>query len=160
VNVSVAADWSGPKLEFSLVQAAPLKVSAETLDHIYRLAQEGLTNALRHADASSIKIILDIQQPAVTLEILDDGVSLAQAEGSTGMGVDRSSKDPLESVTNDSIGGQYLVVRCRWGTSVARVWIVHENFKAELRFHVPQTVAVGRASLTVFGVGRLLGSCQ
>lgn len=85
--VNTPKDWAGPKLEFSLVQAAPLKLPAETLDHIYRLAQEGLTNALRHADASSIKIILDIQRTAVTLEVLDDGVGLAEAEGSTGMGL-------------------------------------------------------------------------
>ncbi len=79
--------WSGPALAFSLAQAAPLKLSVETLDHIYRLAQEGLTNALRHADASLIRVRLDIQQTTVTLEILDDGVGLQEAASSTGMGL-------------------------------------------------------------------------
>jgi PAS domain S-box-containing protein len=79
--------WLGPTLEFSLVQAAPLKLPAETLDHIYRLAQEGLTNALRHADANSIKIILNIQPSALSLEVLDDGVGLTQSESPTGTGL-------------------------------------------------------------------------
>ena len=58
------------------------------LDHIYRLAQEGLTNALRHADANSIKVILDIQPTAVTLEIMDNGIGLPmQAESLPGMGL-------------------------------------------------------------------------
>jgi PAS domain S-box-containing protein len=80
-------DWSGPELHFSLVKNAPLTLPEETLDHIYRLAQEGVTNALRHADANSIRIILNIQRTIVTLEILDDGVGLAHAESSAGMGL-------------------------------------------------------------------------
>jgi len=85
---TIPKGWSGPHLEFSLVQAAPLKLPAETLDHIYRLAQEGLTNAVRHADATSIKIIFNIQLTSVTLEIVDNGVGLpTQVEPSTGMGL-------------------------------------------------------------------------
>ena len=58
------------------------------LDHIYPLAQEGLTNALRHADANSIKVILDIQPTAVALEIMEDGIGLPpQAESLPGMGL-------------------------------------------------------------------------
>jgi hypothetical protein len=49
-------------------------------------AQEGLTNALRHADTRLIKIILDIQPTTMSLAILDDGVSLPmQVESSAGM---------------------------------------------------------------------------
>ncbi|MGO9993025.1 MAG: PAS domain S-box protein [Steroidobacteraceae bacterium] len=85
---TIPKGWSGPHLEFSLVQAAPLKLPAETLDHIYRLAQEGLTNAVRHADATSIKIIFNVQLTAVTLEIVDNGVGLPmQVEPSAGMGL-------------------------------------------------------------------------
>jgi PAS domain S-box-containing protein len=80
-------NWSGPALAFLLIQAAPLKLPVDTLDHIYRLAQEGLTNALRHADASLIRVRLDIQQTSVTLEIVDDGVGLQKAASSMGMGL-------------------------------------------------------------------------
>jgi two-component system sensor kinase FixL len=51
-------------------------------------AQEGLTNALRHADTRLIKIILDIQPTTMSLAILDDGVGLPmQVESSAGMGL-------------------------------------------------------------------------
>ena len=97
-------NWSGPALAFSLAQAAPLKLPAETLDHIYRLAQEGLTNALRHADASLIRVKLDIQRTTVTLEILDDGVGLQEAASSTGMGL------KLMSYRANVLGGHVRVV--------------------------------------------------
>jgi signal transduction histidine kinase/HAMP domain-containing protein len=41
---------------------------------LFRVVQEGLTNALRHASASSIKICLVKNQDLVTLEIHDDGI--------------------------------------------------------------------------------------
>ncbi|MGO9935933.1 MAG: PAS domain S-box protein [Steroidobacteraceae bacterium] len=86
--ITTQKDSSGPALDFVLVQVAPLTLPAETLDHIYRLVQEGLTNALRHADANSIKVILDIQRTAVTLEIMDDGIGLPmQAASLPGMGL-------------------------------------------------------------------------
>lgn len=85
---TIPKGWSGPHSEFSLIQTAPLKLPAEVLGHIYRLAQEGLTNAVRHADATSIKIILNIQRTTVTLEIVDNGVGLPMpAEPSAGMGL-------------------------------------------------------------------------
>jgi len=80
--------WSGPSLAFSLVQAAPLKLSADALVHLYRIAQEGLANALRHAVASAIEITLNIDRTHVSLEILDDGIGLpAYAKTSLGMGL-------------------------------------------------------------------------
>ncbi len=80
--------WSGPSLSFSLVQAAPLKLSADALVHVYRIAQEGLANSLRHASASAIEIILNIDRTRVTLEILDDGIGLpVHTKASAGMGL-------------------------------------------------------------------------
>jgi signal transduction histidine kinase len=42
-------------------------------DHLYRIAQEALANALKHAHASSIKLTLDVERERVRLEICDDG---------------------------------------------------------------------------------------
>jgi PAS domain S-box-containing protein len=88
-NLAVTPNgWSGPSLMFSLVQTAPLRLSADALVHVYRIAQEGLANALRHATASAIEIILRIDRSRVTLEILDDGIGLpVQAKSSGGMGL-------------------------------------------------------------------------
>jgi signal transduction histidine kinase len=42
-------------------------------DGVYRLAQEGIVNAARHADASVIEVGLTVDHDAIHLRILDDG---------------------------------------------------------------------------------------
>jgi len=41
--------------------------------HLFRIAQEGVTNALKHAQARRIEIILDFKPEAVELCVNDDG---------------------------------------------------------------------------------------
>jgi PAS domain S-box-containing protein len=115
---SPPADWDGPTLDFSATQSTPLRLSSETQDHLYRLAQEGLTNALRHAEASSIKILLDIQPTTVTLEIIDDGVGMPMnVEASAGMGLKlmRYRANVLRAhfrISPGSPRGTHLLFRC------------------------------------------------
>ncbi len=71
--VRLQRESSGPEVEFHVDQAAPLKLGAEAKDHLYRIAQEAVTNARRHADAELVSVTLDIQPAAVRLEIQDDG---------------------------------------------------------------------------------------
>lgn len=56
---------------------------------LYRVAQEGLTNALRHARATEIRVELRPQDGGVHLEVVDDGCGLAatdtEGEGLRGM---------------------------------------------------------------------------
>ena len=42
-------------------------------DDVYRLAQESIVNAARHADASVIEVDLTVDNEAVRLGVLDDG---------------------------------------------------------------------------------------
>jgi two-component system sensor histidine kinase NreB len=44
---------------------------------LFRIAQEALTNAIRHARATSVQVHLERRGEAVSLEIRDDGVGLA-----------------------------------------------------------------------------------
>jgi PAS domain S-box-containing protein len=64
---------SGPALEFSVAQGAPLHLVPAAADHLYRIAQEALSNALKHSQAAAIKVTLDIEADHVRLEICDDG---------------------------------------------------------------------------------------
>jgi signal transduction histidine kinase len=64
-------------------------VPAETAAHIYRIVQEGLNNAARHASARSVKVTLSNEKPAtagcmaprqIELVVLDDGVGAGEID--------------------------------------------------------------------------------
>ena len=52
--------------------------------NLYRIAQEAVNNAVKHADAQSISIGLGAVEEEVTLTIKDDGAGFAVAEGQGG----------------------------------------------------------------------------
>jgi len=59
-----------------------------TATHLYRIAQEGIANALTHGRARTIDVILEWERGALTLKVRDDGVGLrAPAPGGQGMGL-------------------------------------------------------------------------
>lgn len=79
---------SGPTLDFKSIGITRLGLSPAASDHLFRIAQEALTNALRHAHANSIKVTLDIERTSVRLEICDDGEGLTVPEFSAaGLGL-------------------------------------------------------------------------
>ena len=51
---------------------------------IYRIAQEALTNAQRHARASGILVTLCLDGPMIRLDVEDDGVGMSSAPPSDG----------------------------------------------------------------------------
>jgi PAS domain S-box-containing protein len=79
-------DWRGPVVHYEVNDNAPLRVPLESLDQIYRIAQEGLTNAIKHSHAKIIKVRLQITPTRVRLEIRDDGVG-PQTNSSSRVGI-------------------------------------------------------------------------
>jgi len=57
-----------------------------TATHLYRIAQEAITNALRHGRAGVVGILLDGSRGRVRLTVHDDGVGIA-VEGVRGQGM-------------------------------------------------------------------------
>lgn len=55
------------------VAGAPAPLSSSTKHHLLRIAQEAITNAVRHAAAERIVISLAYEPQAVTLTVMDDG---------------------------------------------------------------------------------------
>jgi two-component system CheB/CheR fusion protein len=51
-------------------------VDNQTATHLFHIAQEAVTNALRHANPSAITISLDRDGPLLTLRVHDDGIGL------------------------------------------------------------------------------------
>lgn len=64
-------------IECRFVCPKPVKVADDAAAlHLYRIAQEAVTNAVRHASASAISVDLHADDRQLRLEIRDDGVGL------------------------------------------------------------------------------------
>jgi len=66
------ADTHGPKVEVQC-QGELVHVPPGVASHLFRVAQEGVTNALKHAQAKRIEILLAFGSQAVDLQVEDDG---------------------------------------------------------------------------------------
>ena len=74
--------------------------------HLYRIAQEAVTNALKHARARTITLNLKLRQDLLTLSIADDGCGLPEViHASEGMGV------RLMKYRADVIGADFSIGR-------------------------------------------------
>jgi signal transduction histidine kinase len=63
-------------------------LSAELANHLYRIAQEAVRNAVRHGEARLIRLHLHVARAKVRLTITDDGKGMpAQSENAPGMGL-------------------------------------------------------------------------
>jgi signal transduction histidine kinase len=65
------------------VQPVPLRIS----DNLYRIGQEALANAVRHAHPTTLNIVLEYKKDCVRLLISDDGGGFIPGEGLGGFGV-------------------------------------------------------------------------
>lgn len=64
-----------------------LEISEATACNLYRIAQEGVNNALKHADAGEIRIGLESRDGFIVLEIDDDGCGLPEVPLKKGGGI-------------------------------------------------------------------------
>ena len=79
---------SGVSVSVRVAEGVP-SLSSETEVAVYRIAQESLTNAIRHAGASSVEVSLAADGPWTVLTVRDDGQGLRgsvdSGTGITGM---------------------------------------------------------------------------
>jgi signal transduction histidine kinase len=81
-----ARELYGLEVKFRSRVWPELTLDAAATTHLYRIAQEALTNAARHAGATQISIALNARGRTVTLTVTDDGAGL-QDEPGNGMGL-------------------------------------------------------------------------
>lgn len=116
---SLAAGLSTPERPIAVELASPIPRLAEDVElAVYRIAQEALTNAVRHADARSIVVSVTVLDGHLRLAVSDDGRgfdSLArspQALGLAGM---------HERAT--ALGGRFSIASAPGaGTTIAVEW--------------------------------------
>jgi signal transduction histidine kinase len=59
-------------------------IPVEDRGQLFRIAQEAVQNALRHANARRIEIQLTLEGPELKLAVADDGSGIADVSGSPG----------------------------------------------------------------------------
>lgn len=107
-----------PAITVTIEGSAPLTLAEGAQDHIFRIAQEALTHAVKHAGAQRIDIVLRVTPTAVKLTVRDDGSGLpATAARSGGLGHASmrhraSAIGALLYVSNLSAGGTEVRLDC------------------------------------------------
>lgn len=94
---------------------APVELGEGTAAHLYRIAQEAITNAVKHGKASRIELTCDSVDDRLVLTIKDDGSGLTEtAREQGGMGMN------IMYYRARSIGGELTITACPEGGTVVR----------------------------------------
>jgi signal transduction histidine kinase len=83
--VADAAPFLGFQPRVSFEGPIDTAVPVDVVPHVLAVAREGLSNAARHAEASSVSVIVRVAGPDVVLEIVDDGRGLGDVSRSSGL---------------------------------------------------------------------------
>ena len=79
IEVKLESDFSG-------------RLPDETETHLFRIAQEALTNIARHAEAQHVTVTLQSTAGEICLSIQDDGKGLGEPAGGRGLGHGRDAR--------------------------------------------------------------------
>jgi PAS domain S-box-containing protein len=81
-------DLYGFEANFQAEVSEDVPLNEATASHLFRIAQEALTNTARHARATAVGIYLTVTKNRFSLRITDDGVGVGEAARSgSGMGL-------------------------------------------------------------------------
>ena len=105
------------------VRGVPRRLSVAAEHHLFRIAQEALTNAVTHAQASRVSVSLAFAADAVELTVSDDGRGLPPGKPERGFhfglsGMRERARALGTRLEVESAPGMGTTVRVRWsGTS-------------------------------------------
>ncbi len=112
---ATTARQSGIPCRFS-VQGHPHPPDQDTASHLFRIAQEAVRNALRHARPQRLDILLEGDEQTISLTVSDDGRGLPSGRSGPGMGLrimaQRAQLMRADFAVEGSLGGGTRV-RCR-----------------------------------------------
>ena len=79
---------SGVPVRFRVRHEEPAGIDLKARNHLYRIAQEAVENALKHAGASAVEIDLGARDGSIRLAVSDDGHGLSNdSAGDSGIGL-------------------------------------------------------------------------
>lgn len=76
--VNQTSDRTGVRVELRVHESRPIHFDVERAAQLYRIAQEALSNAVRHAGAHSILVRLHCDDERFELSVIDDGCGLPE----------------------------------------------------------------------------------
>lgn len=115
----------GPTISVVARNEAELLLPDDALDHVYRIAQEALSNALKHAQARHVDIRLDVTNTHAVLTIRDDGTGFSHAAarnpglGLSSMRYRAAAIGARLFVTSPAEGGTEVRLECPQGAAAA-----------------------------------------
>ncbi len=95
-------------VRFRVRHDAPVTVDLKARNHLYRIAQEAVQNALKHSGASAINIELCSGEETIRLAVIDNGRGLS-SESSSGTGIGLGMR--TMRFRSSAIGGRLQFVR-------------------------------------------------
>jgi signal transduction histidine kinase len=76
-----------PRIHVSLTGPTHQLLPSRLADQLFRFIQEGVTNAIKHAQANEIKVRLTVSEKEMTAEVTDDGHGFDSALPAVGIGL-------------------------------------------------------------------------
>lgn len=116
----LASDWTLKGIDCRLlVQGSFEHVLTETGTHVYRIAQEAVTNAVRHGGATSVRMFLGVSLSDNTLVIEDNGSGFDAERISTGQQTGLGLRSMM--ARSRTIGGR--IEFARTGLTGSRIFV-------------------------------------
>jgi len=113
------------RAEFRVSDGAPLTLSQESLNQLYRIVQEALNNSLKHSNAEHIVVTLEIESALIRIEVADDGSGFPRSKTHRGgLGLDSmryraATIDARLSIKNRAPDGVVVTCECHQRPSAA-----------------------------------------
>ncbi len=106
-------------VEARLLVHGEVKLPSEVEEALYRIAQEALNNALKHAAASAVIVTIHAEEQAAEIEVVDDGTGFdpqtANAGGGMGLTTMRERAEKMGArLEVESAPGQGTTVKVSW----------------------------------------------
>lgn len=120
----LASQYQG-RAEFVFEGLEGIRLRPEKATHLYRIAQEAVSNALRHGEATRIRMSMERTQNQATFTIADNGKGIAKMDEGPGMGLRTIRFRAAElggSLDCQSRDGGGLCIICRFPDDSDTVW--------------------------------------
>jgi len=75
-------------LSVTVAAAAPVTLPLEQREHLFQIAQEAVTNALKHAQARRVSVTVAVGMASIEVSVEDDGIGFDPDRAAGGLGLD------------------------------------------------------------------------